>query len=908
MNSHFPMGSKHLSLSESSNRRIDQPVRSAIDAVQNLLFDPQASVKIFPLVLEYISNITQSDHSVIFVSDTEKISPISTNHKITLNAIHTEKGVAFTDGKVLSHWAIKKALPMRPTFFNGPIPKIYLPLLINPKRINSICLLPIVSQNQIRAICILGKTTGGYSGDMIRRLMPLLGSIICVLQSADSVKGNFIGLDQKIADNRYLSSLLSSSPIAVIVVSLDNTILTSNPSAQEMFYPDSVLFNEENKKPINLAGQSILSYFPDFESLFKWSNQKSRYGYSAPLKGPQVWENQTAIKGDGTHFLVNMTVFRYTHGNQRFTTLQIQDITSMHENAEEYQRASQQLNALTHLVPVGIIRVDINWNCVYANDRWHDFSGLITEETTGQQWINAIHNDDVKSLLEELRESLQLGNDYQKEIRLVSPLGQIRWMDFNTRVLFDEKGSVESFLGTFADITERLLHQEKLRQVAEYDGLTGLANRNLFQDRLQQAFYSSEREDSLVSIMFLDLDGFKDINDTLGHDAGDILLQEVSQRLLNILRRNDTIARFGGDEFVVLIGRSDDNCKICHVAQKIIEAIAEPYFILDQEIFVTVSIGIAEGTYWTNSPKKLLKQADTALYLAKKEGKNNYQLFNEQLDQDSKHRISLANQLRHAIDKQQYSMLFQPIANVATKKIIGYEALLRFTTQQGRLIQPDEFIPILEETGMILDAGQWVIEKVCQQLQGWQKENVFPENGFIAFNVSPKQLLDESIVKLIKKYCHSYDIDPHHLVMEITETVIINKPKKVEKILNSVKNIGLRLALDDFGTGYSSLSYLQKYPFDHIKVDKSFTDDLLNDSNDAKITKAIIALASSLGLKVTAEGVENSKSLDMIKEFGANYYQGYFLSEPMIAKDVIKIQQNSSAKVSHISSIKKSID
>lgn len=886
---------------DKSNRRADLPIRSAIDSIQNLLFDPQASSKIFPLLLEHISTITQSDYSVSFLADPEGLTEITAKLETPLHSVHPPKGLAFVYGKALMHWLEQKILPMRPTFFNNPIPKSYQTLLINPDKIKSLVILPVVSQNKLRAICILAKSQSDYTADMVRRLMPLLGSVICALQSADSVKGNFFGFDKKISDNRYLSSLLSSSPIGVVVVAPDKKVLTSNPSAQDMFYPNETGKNGHASGLIEgLSGTDIETLIPDFESLFQWSNQKSRYGEESLQVGPRLWENQKARRINGDSFVIDLTVFRYTHGNQRFTTLQIQDITSIRESADEYQKASQQLSALTHLVPVGIIHIDTNWNCVYANDKWYEFSGLINEETTGPNWINAIHSDDIKSLLEGLKEALELGNDYQNEIRLVSPLGKIRWIELNTRVLFDDSGAVIGFLGTLQDVTERLIHQEKLRHIAEYDELTGLANRNLFQDRLQQAFYASERDSAVISTLFLDLDGFKDVNDTLGHDAGDLLLQEVAQRLLNTLRRNDTVARFGGDEFVVLLGPNENLNTITSVASKIIDAVAKPYTINNNEVFITVSIGIASGKSVNSSPKQLLKQADAALYIAKSEGKNNFQLFSADLDSRSQKRIKLANQLRYAISNNQYQLFYQPIASVESKQILGFEALLRFTDSSGIMIGPSEFIPILEETGMMIETGKWVIEQVCLQLRDWQASGIFPENGFLSFNVSPKQLLDEAIVDTIKNACERYHIEPHYLVMEITETVIISKPAKVEKILAELKKIGIFLALDDFGTGYSSLSYLQKYPFDHIKADRSFVEDLLTDENDAKITKAIISLATSLGLKVTAEGVTDTKSLELLKEYGANHYQGYLLGRPASAEEASARIQEATRNKKHI--------
>lgn len=863
-----------------NNRRSDHAIRSAIDAIQSLLFDPLASTKIFDVLLNHIQDITDSDYSACFLADPQGINPIDACEIELLHPIYGAKSIAFVHNKVLMHWVKQKILPMRPTFFNAPIPNSYASLLIAPDKINAIMILPLINQGRLRAVCMLGKQHGDYSAETVRRLMPLFGSVICALQSADRVKGSILSFDQKISDHRYLNTLLSSSPIAIIVVSPDSKILLANPVANKMFCNDSITKE--------LAGSFIKTLLPDYKSLFQWSNQHNRYGSDCPILGPQVWEDQKACRIDGSTFIVNLTVFRYTHANKSYTTLQIQDITTMRENADEYHQASQQLSALTHLVPVGIIRVDSHWQCVYANDKWYEFSGLTEAESGGPHWINAIHSDDIKILLEELRDALQLGNDYRKEIRLVSPLGQIRWVDFNTRVLFDESGAVIGFLGTFQDVTERLLHQEKLRHVAEYDSLTGLTNRNLFQDRLEQAFYASERDKAKISVFFLDLDGFKDVNDTLGHDVGDLLLQEVAQRLLNTLRRNDTVARFGGDEFVILLGLNEKANVIEKVASKVIDAIAKPYMLNDQEVFVTVSIGIANGTYTNSSPKQILKQADAALYIAKREGKNNFQLFSANINQESQKRVMLANQLRNAVSNSRYHLLYQPIADIKTRRVLGFEALLRFTDEQDTLVNPSQFIPILEETGMVVEVGRWVIDEACKQLSLWQQDNKFPKDGFLAFNVSPKQLLDESIVTVIQASCNKYQVDPNNLIMEITETVIISKPQKVEKILAELKRAGIRLAMDDFGTGYSSLSYLQKYPFDYIKIDRTFVEDLLTKENDANITKAIIMLAQSLGLKVTAEGVTDQDTLSYLEKCGANHFQGYFLGHPEHADKAVE--------------------
>jgi diguanylate cyclase (GGDEF)-like protein len=471
----------------------------------------------------------------------------------------------------------------------------------------------------------------------------------------------------------------------------------------------------------------------------------------------------------------------------------------------------------------------------------------------------------------------------------VTPLGATKWVDFNMRVLFSAEGEVEGFLGTCADVTDRYINEEKLRHIAEYDGLTGLANRVLFQDRLQQAFLDSQRDNALITVFFLDLDGFKDVNDTLGHNIGDILLQKVAERLLNTLRKNDTVARFGGDEFVVLLGHDNHATDADVVAMKVIESVAEPYLIEGNELYITTSLGIAQGNYIDASPDSLLKHADLALYNAKHEGKNTYQLFDEDLEAGSKQRISLLGLLRTGLKRNKFQLYYQPICLSTSSHLVGFEALLRFKDNKGHIVGPDKFIPLLEETGMIIDVGRWVINETCKQLKIWQSNELFPKDGYLTFNVSAKQLLDDSFVPHIRESCLLHKIDPRHLVMEMTESVIINKPEKVKDILKELKRFGLRLALDDFGTGYSSLSYLQNYPFDIIKIEKSFIDDLSDQSNNKKIVKAIIALAASLELQVVAEGVESEKIKNIISALGADWFQGFLISKPIPCDKVLTL-------------------
>lgn len=859
------------------DRRKDTSTRIAIEDIQNLLFDPDASKEVFHMLLRYVSQTTDSDYGVCYVSSENAELPILPD--VQLEGIYLNDSTKFVNEHVLLSWIGQKNILSSIVYYNDPIPKGSRALLKPDSNINSILILPIILHSELRAICILANKHKHYHPSALVKLKSIVGAVVCTLQSSETVRGNFWGLDQQIADNRYLSSLISSSPIAIIVVNSDTSILLSNPAAQDIFFPDSVI--ECSKDLMSLAGFNIHDFFPNYEEFFKWSNQPSRLDIDVNSQRPRLISNVSAYRKDGKMCIVNLTVFRYTHGTQRFTTLQIEDVTSIKESTEKYKRTSQHLNALNQLTPVGIIHVTADWECVFANNKWSELSGISEEDSMGRYWINTIHPEDVDELLFTLRNSLQEGIDLFKEVRFINTQGTTKWIDMSIRVLFDQDGRIDGFLGTCHDITERYINQEKLKHMAQYDSLTGLANRMLFTDRLQQAFNESSRHNSIVTVFFLDLDGFKDVNDNLGHNIGDMLLQDVATRLLNVLRKNDTIARFGGDEFVVMLGHDEQLPEIVTIANKLIEWIAKPFMIDGNEIFVTTSLGIAQGSDKDSSPEAVLKNADVALYSAKKEGRNKHQIFSKSLEADTISRINLVSDLRTGLARQRFYLFFQPIIDSQQHTLVGFEALLRFKDKENNVISPDRFIPLLEENNMIISVGQWVIKETCKQLQLWQQCQSYPEDGYISFNLSARQILDTHLIQHIKTQCKEYHVEPKHLVMEITESVIINKTSKVIDMLNEICDLGMRLALDDFGTGYSSLSYLQKFPFHILKIDKSFIENLDKHISNTKIVKAIIALAHSFDLNVIAEGVETNVVRQAVSALGVTSYQGFIISKPL---------------------------
>ncbi len=864
-------------------------LKSAVNLINKSLSTRTILKSDLELILDKVISLTDSYSGAILTVNKSNSSFVNSVNQ-ELHHVYSKENKAIANSTAIHQWFQEQTPLINSAVFNGEIPDSHTSLLNCSEDISSLIISPNTNNNQLIGVCLLYKKQGVYSEHITHSIIPALCSAFSALKSVDELMGeNFLDSNSQDSENNLLNLLLSTSPTAILVINKDKRIVVSNPASNRIFNHSSEMFPQiENNAELSLIDRKIDDFIPKFTELLTQSYKNNQGKENALSSQPYILENQTFFRTNGEQFLGNISAFQHIYKKQHHIVVQIQDVTTITNTAEEYQQTSQQLNALTHLVPLGIIHVNTGWECIYANDKWYELSGLIQEESHGSGWINSLHSDDVENTLEQLRESLRLGCGFQAEIRLESALGQTRWVDFNTQVLFDGNGFVQGFLGTFTDITEHLRSKERLRNVAEYDALTGLANRNLLQDKLQEAFYQSDIDKSDVSIFFIDLDGFKDINDSLGHDIGDKLLQQVAERLLKTLHKNDTVARFGGDEFVILLSSTTPQNNLSLVANRVIDAVAEPYHIDGNDIYITASLGVATGKGSNSSPKNILKHADAALYLAKSEGKNNFQFFKDELHIEVNNRVHLTNQLRNAFTNERFYLVYQPLAFSKDKKVFGFEALLRVTDDEDKIMLPNDFIHILETSGMIIDVGKWIIKQACKQLRLWKNQNLFPEDGYLSINVSPKQLLDDSIIPTIVDACQLYQIKPQHIVLEITESVIIDKPLKAEAVMNELKKIGVKFALDDFGTGYSSLTYLQRYPFDQIKIDRSFISNICTNPNDAKITQAIITLAKSLGLKITSEGVEDVDALHVLNDYGSDYFQGYYLGKPVLPHEAIK--------------------
>jgi len=436
----------------------------------------------------------------------------------------------------------------------------------------------------------------------------------------------------------------------------------------------------------------------------------------------------------------------------------------------------------------------------------------------------------------------------------------------------------------FIDISEHKQTEAELHRLAYFDSLTGLPNRVLFNDRLHQALTDARRRSRLVALMLLDIDRFKVVNDTLGHEAGDCLLREIAARLQHSIREGDTVSRLGGDEFALVFADVGDIQHVAQLAQKGLSQFTSPVVIDGREVFTGASIGIALYPADTEDADSLLKFADSAMYHAKESGRNNFQFYSHEMTASVQARLRLETDLRRAVDHHEFFLHYQPQVDARSNRIIGVEALLRWRDPSGTLISPAQFIPLAEETGLIIPIGKWVLETACAQLKRWHDAG----HGELSMsvNIASRQIRDPRFRETVSQAIASAGILPQALELEITESVLLEHSNETLRTLNDLKRLGITLAIDDFGTGYSSLSYLKRFPIDRLKIDQSFVRDLADDNNDLAIVRAIIALARAMRLSVIAEGVEKPEQLELLRCEDCHQYQGYFFAHPMDADGV----------------------
>ena len=554
-----------------------------------------------------------------------------------------------------------------------------------------------------------------------------------------------------------------------------------------------------------------------------------------------------------------------------FTT----DITELKKIEIKLKESEALFRIFMDTVPGNVFIKDEKGRFVFVNEYMYKFFGF---KDLLNKTISSVIQKDLAQKIEMEEKLVLVGQDLRVKEEKYFDANKKAYIfkTYRFPIIQDNK----KFIGGISlDITKQKDFETKLNFLAHYDTLTSLPNRILFQDRLKHAIAYSKRYGKKIALMFLDLDNFKTVNDTLGHDYGDLLLVEISKRLKNSLREQDTVSRLGGDEFTIILEGIRDDVYTSVVAQKIIDVISQPLKLKDKTVYVGVSIGISIYPDDGRNMEELIKNADMAMYKAKESGKNNFQYFTEDMNQEYYRKLEITNGLRDAIKNNELYLLYQPKVDVKNRKIAGVEALVRWRHKELGNIPPQQFIDIAENSKLILELGEWILKKACLQARKWHVK------GFrdikIAVNFSINQLSQYGIVDTVENILQETKLDPSMLEIEIVENVLMKNVKKVEKTLKSLRRLGVTIAIDDFGTGYSSLSYLKRLPIHTLKIDRSFVKDVQIDSDDTQIVSAIIMMGKKLGLEIVAEGVETKEQLEFLKSQGCHLMQGYYFSEPV---------------------------
>ena len=546
---------------------------------------------------------------------------------------------------------------------------------------------------------------------------------------------------------------------------------------------------------------------------------------------------------------------------------------------QKLQRNETRIRAVLEQVDEGIISISSDGIIQTLNPATERMFGYKSAEMLGQNVSILMAEEDAKQHDQHVQRYTQSGKK--------SVIGSAREVagrrkDGTTFPIELRLGEVKLedeylFIGSMRDISELKAVEKRMSHLANHDSLTNLPNRNLLQDRARQALTQAHRQSHMVGVLCLDLDHFKTTNDLLGHPVGDRLLQTVAARILNCVRDEDTVARQGGDEFIVILPNIKRFEDIAIVAQKVLVTLASAYSLDNTELHASASIGVSVYPDDGKDVDTLMRNADTAMYYAKATGRNNFQFFTPKMNQAVTERMGIESKLRHALARDEFVLNYQPIVNIATGQVRAAEALLRWYPESG-LIGPDRFIPVAEETGLIVPIGEWVIRAALRERRNWLEQGLTGQRMVV--NLSARQFAQKNLVASIGRVLHEMELNPEHLGVEITESLIMDRPEDAVRTLRALSEMGVQISVDDFGTGYSSLSYLKRFPLDKIKIDRSFINDIATDSDDAAIVTAIIAMSHSLGASVVAEGVETEAQLNFLRAHGCDEFQGYFFSRP----------------------------
>ncbi len=672
-----------------------------------------------------------------------------------------------------------------------------------------------------------------------------------------------------------LKKVFDTMQIGVTISDVNGRVLYVNPADAEM----------HGYKVEELLGEDVRIFAPTK----RWKPMNPQ-----EIKSMHKWKRESVnLRKDGSIFAVQLMsdVITDMAGKVIGIITTCEDITERKTMEEKLKESEEKFRSLVDSTDDSIFLLDGNYKFLFMNKKHLFRMGISENEYAGRLFSEFHSPEEAVAFIAKVDEVFKTGESIQNEYRSER---DNRYFLQTLSPIKDRTGIPEAVTVVSKDITEHKNTEEQVRFLAYFDSLTGLPNRFFFKELLDKALLHAERHKLILAILFLDIDNFKRINDTLGHDIGDELLQAVTSRLLKSVRSSDsigrinetaninTLSRLGGDEFVVLLCEIANAPDAASVARRLLKDISEPYTLRGHKVIITASIGISVYPSDGEDAQSLLKYADMAMYHAKDLGKNNYQYYTEEMKSAAFERLTLEGELNKALEKDEFSVYYQAKLDAKSRKITGMEALVRWKHPENELISPSGFIPLAEETGQIIAIDEWVLHAACLQNKAWQDTGFVPM--VIAVNLSTSHLENRKLIKVVGQALQNSGLEPQYLELEITESKIMKNPVMSIIVLNELKAIGVRIAIDDFGTGHSSLNYLRQIPMDYVKIDRSFVANITTNPHDTAIVKSIITLAHSLDLKVIAEGVETEQQLVILCALQCDEVQGYLFSKPVPAE------------------------
>ncbi len=720
---------------------------------------------------------------------------------------------------------------------------------------------------------------------LLPRVMPVaLGLLTLILRGASGVwlflrplSGRVVvqagtlhaEMERRQRSEEEVRLLLESTGEGLYGIDREGRCVMCNPSAaSQLGFPGPEALIGQSMHQLTHHSRSDGSAFPLDECPVHASVERGE---------PVEMAEDTFWRRDGSPFPVEYRSFPMLRdGEVVGAVVSFADITARKRDQEHLRKLSQAVEQS----PAAVVITDAEGRIEYINHSFEEMSGYQAGEALGATPRLLKSGRMPDGFYRDLWETVRSGRQWYGEVVNRRKDGELYWVASSVSPIRDSAGRITHMVGVQEDVTVRKNYEEQLLHQANYDGLTGLPNRILALDRLSQALVRDQREGSMVALLFVDLDNFKQVNDSLGHEAGDTLLRATAERLVASVREGDTVARYSGDEFVVILPDMEEPQQTERVIKKILDAFRKPFSHDGHELFATTSIGVCVFPDDGDDPNMLLRNADAAMHRAKERGRNTSAFFEPGMNERAVHRLELEGLLRHALERNELFLLYQPIVELGAEGVtVGVEALLRWQSPQLGLVGPDDFIPLAEDTGTIVPIGAWVFEQVCRQMSEWHRAGIVLRH--VAVNVSPRQLRDPGFVELVRRIMGNCKLAGSSLQIEVTERLLMENVPEAKRILDELKGLGVSLSMDDFGTGYSSLGYLKGFPFDVLKIDRSFVRDIPGDADDAALAGAIIAMARSLGLKVVGEGVETREQLQFLTDHGCEMAQGFYFSRPV---------------------------